>query len=371
MQGPAASSGAREEVAVLRALPGLGDLLCSIPALRALRAARPRARISLIGLPQARFMLERFPQYVDELVEFPGWPGLVEQEAPLHQLPDFFAAMQRRRFDLLLQMHGSGIVTNPLAALFGATRTAGFYLPGQFCPDASSFLPYPAHAPEVRRHLLLLEFLGVPLRGEALEFPLHEADHAALGQMGECEDLAPGAYICVHPGASIARRRWAPERFAAVADALAERGLRVVLTGSEPERPLTRAVAGAMRHRAIDIAGRTSLGALAVLLSRARLLLCNDTGVSHLAAALRVPSVIIFIATEPDRWAPLDRGRHRVVGEASGHVEVSSSCASRCLREGCPASDVQLLARLREATVDDALTEAERLLREESLHAAC
>lgn len=375
-------------IAVFRALPGLGDLLCSIPALRALRAAFPESRLTLIGLPQAGFLLERFPAYVDELVEFPGYPGLVERVPPLEELPRFFSAMQGRRFDLLLQMHGSGVVTNPLVSLFGAARTAGFYLPGQFCPDERSFLPYPAEEAEVWRHLRLLEFLGLHLAGDALEFPLREEDHLALQALPEASLIEPGGYACVHPGASIARRCWQPERFARVADRLAEKGLRIVLTGSAAESPITRAVREAMRFEAIDLAGRTGLGALAALLSRARLLLCNDTGVSHLAAALKVPSVIIFIATAPARWAPLDRRRHRVVGEKTGqaraartqrqiHIDVarergSSPCPEqRCLREGCPVTDALTLAGLQEATVEAAVHEAEELLRKEHLDAAC
>jgi len=300
-------------VVVLRALQ-LGDLLCAVPAFRALRAALPGAEIVLAGLPWARSFAERYAGYLDGFREFPGSPGLPERAPDLPAVPPFLAAVQAERFDLALQMHGSGVVTNPLTVLFGARQSAGFFVPGQFCPDPERLLPYPDDLPEVRRCLCLTEFLGVPPRGEDLEFPLTEEDRRAFDAIAAAEGLHAGAYVCVHPGARAVVRRWPPGHFAAVADALAASGLRVVLTGSREEAELTRAVGAAMGAPALDLAGRTGLGPLAALLRSARLLVCNNTGVAHLAAALRVPSVVYFHEqAEVDRWGPLDRQRHRVV----------------------------------------------------------
>jgi ADP-heptose:LPS heptosyltransferase len=157
-----------------------------------------------------------------------------------------------------------------------------------------------------------MEFLGIPLQGAELEFPLKEDDFSALQMIEEVRDLKR-EYICIHPGASVESRRWSPQKFAVVADFLAARGLQVILTGTTAEAELTQAVQKAMRFSAINLAGRTSLGAIAALLSKACLLVCNDTGVSHLAAALQVKSVVIFSASDPNRWAPLNRERHRVL----------------------------------------------------------
>jgi ADP-heptose:LPS heptosyltransferase len=119
--------------------------------------------------------------------------------------------------------------------------------------------------------------------------------------------------VCVHPGGRSARR-WPPACFAAVGDALAARGYRIVITGVEDERETARAVARGMLERPLDLTGRTSLGAVAALVARARLLVSNDTGISHLAAAVGTPSVVVYTTSDPRRWAPLDRRRHRVAG---------------------------------------------------------
>lgn len=299
-------------VAVFRALM-LGDLLCAVPALRALRAALPEARITLIGLPWARQFAARFPHYLDDFIPFPGWPGLPEQPVRAVAVSAFLACVQGRRYDLAIQLHGNGVLTNRLVALFGARRMAGFVAPEHWCPDATSFLPWPAEGHEVERLLALMAFLGAPPRGTALEFPVSAADEAELATRPGVAGLRLGEYVCIHPGARFRSRRWPPTRFAAVADALARQGLQPVLTGDREEVPLTRAVAAVMRCRPLDLAGQTSLGALAALIRGAGLVVANDTGVVHLAVAVGTPSVVVAVGTDVARWAPPERHRHRVL----------------------------------------------------------
>ena len=335
-------------------------MLCAVPALRALRASYPRARITLIGLPWSRRLASRYPDYIDDVLVFPGHPEMPEREPIPDALPAFLREVRRRDFDLALQMHGSGRVTNPIVARFGARTRAGFHEPSVRAPADGTFISWPTEGYEAQRLLALADGLGVERRGDWLEFPVRGSDVAelsALASEGGWE-LTPAEYACIHPGARHAAKRWAPERFAAVADSLAGQGLRVVLTGTTSEAWMTRAVAGAMRHHAIDAAGPMSLGALAALLRGARFVVCNDTGVSHLAAALRVPSVIVFLSADPDRWAPPDGERHRALYDPA-------SCVVRAHgahRVGRPCTNG--------ITAADVLREIERLPRPEGIHAA-
>lgn len=303
---------APRRVVILRALK-LGDLLCAVPAFRALRAAWPDADIVLVGLPWARLFVERYSMYLAGFREFPGYPGLPEREPLIERIPAFLHELQTERFDLAIQMHGSGPFVNPLTVLFGARRTAGFYLPGDYCPDDELFCPWPTRGREVTRLLRLVEFLGLPTKGDHLEFPLRDEDHRALAQLDGADELRPGEYVCLHPGASVRERRWPPDWFTGVGDALARHGLQLVLTGGPGETELTASVAGQLRTPALDFAGKTDLGTLAALLSKARLLVCNDTGVSHLADALGVPSLVLSTGANPERWGPRDRQLHRVL----------------------------------------------------------
>src|SRR4051794_30983348 len=114
-----------KRVAFFRALY-LGDMLCAIPAARALRKALPEAHITLVGMPWASLLAERYGDYFDDFLEFPNHPGLHEDPAPSDVIEGFYSAAASRDFDLVLQMHGDGRLSNTVASRIGKT-VAGYY----------------------------------------------------------------------------------------------------------------------------------------------------------------------------------------------------------------------------------------------------
>lgn len=306
------------EVAVFRALQ-LGDMLCAVPALRALRAALPRTRITLIGLPWAHQFAQRFAAYIDDFIAFPGHPDLPEQPVRAVEVATFYRNMRARNFDLALQLHGSGRISNGIVQEFGARVTAGYRAGAVPAHEAEHFLAYEERGHEAVRLLRLVEFIGAAVRGTQLEFPLVAQDERELRDSGVAQELAAGRYFCLHPGARMRDKCWPPQRFAEVGDRLCDEfGLRAVITGSAQEADLAQEVASYMHHQPVIAAAPISIGAMAALMSRARLLICNDTGVSHIAAGLRLPSVVVFSKSNMERWAPLDATLHRCVWDPDG-----------------------------------------------------
>lgn len=321
---------ARPSIVVLRALPGLGDWLCAVPTFRALRAAFPEGTIHLVGLEPTRPLVQRFDGYVDGFHAFPGWPGLPERRPDIRRLPAFLATIQALEPDLAIQLHGAGDRTNDITELFGARAVAGFYRPGERCPDPGRFLHWHDDDPEVRRGLRLLGLLGIEADDERLVFPLDPAAEARARGLLEAHHV-DDRYVVVHPGSARAAARWSLDGFAASVVPLAAGGRRVLVTGDGSEARLTATLAARIPG-GVDLGGRTDLDTLGWLLQGADLLLANDTGVSHLAAALQVPSVVVFTGGGPAhrrRWAPLDARRHRAVDASVPQVVAA---ATRMLR---------------------------------------
>src|SRR6185437_9449751 len=196
-------------IAIVRALH-LGDMLCAVPALRAFRAGFPDSRITLIGLPWATELMPWLASWVDDLVFFPGYPGIPECQFDAADVTAFLAHMQSRQFDLAVQLHGSGAHINEFTLLFGAHRTAVYRTPEDAVPleGEGTAVPWPTRGSEIERLLALPYALGCPDVGTALGLAATADDRAALGEVGEAAGLLFREYACVHAGARFPSPRW-------------------------------------------------------------------------------------------------------------------------------------------------------------------
>jgi ADP-heptose:LPS heptosyltransferase len=277
----------RPRIFVLRAL-GLGDLLTAVPALRALRAAHPSAEIAL-GVPAAYEPLVALTETVDRVRPVSGLDGA--------------ALPEQAGMAVAVNLHGRGPQSTRLLQSLSPRRIIAFAHP-ECAHDGPQWRP---DEHEVARWCRLL--------AEGLHIP---ADPTDLLLAPPAAAPAVAGAVVVHPGAAHPARRWPAERFAEVACWANSRGLPVVVTGSAGEQQLARAMASSagLGDEAV-LAGSLTLDQLAALVHAARLVVCGDTGVSHLATAYRTPSVTLFGPTPPHLWGPPADPRHVVLWNGS------------------------------------------------------
>ncbi len=198
-----------------------------------------------------------------------------------------------------------------MVELFGARYTAGFKTDGHYFPSNNLFIQYPEGISEIHRHLLLMSHLQIAPNTDELEFPIDSRDEKDF--IRASINVEPGKYICVHPGSREGWRQWPIEYFADLADECNNKGWKIVLTGVKEELPVINEVAKKMRSVPVIAAGKTNLGAFAVLLKNSAGLISNCTGVSHIASALKKRSVIISMDGEPERWGPINKKIHTTI----------------------------------------------------------
>ena len=290
-------------------LDHLGDVLMSTPALAALRRAYPEARLDALAAPWGRAALEGNPD-VDRVFEAPApWydPRRGDLPAPAEVL-SVSAMLRREAYDWALDMRGDPRVVAAYL-LPAARRRFGFSGLGleRLLTDA---VPYDRRRSMLDLALDLAAAAGAPAVPRRPVFRVDDDDRVEAGTLLQADARlrAGERFAVIAPGANRAAARWPAERFAEVGDGLEAAGLRVVLAGREADAPVTRALAAAMVCRPADLTGRTGLGTLAAVLERAALLVANDSGSSHLAAAVDCPTVAVFGPTDPLLTFPYEDG---------------------------------------------------------------
>jgi ADP-heptose:LPS heptosyltransferase len=288
----------------------IGDFICATPGFRALRKRLPAAFITLIGLPLVRELAERSP-HIDEFEPFPGYPGIAEQFFNARRTALFFSRMQEKKFDLGVQMHGSGVYSNAFTLMLGAHAAAGFVREGDGPGRLEAAMSWPSSLPAVRRALSLAVFLGAPDCGEEREFPLLPPDRRASADMLHGCTLP---LIGLHPGSSESEKIWPEDRFVAAGKEL--RGLlggTLIIIGGPHEAVAGSRIAASLGRPVRNLAGPASIPEMGAVISRLSLVITNDSGPAHIAYALATPSVTLFGKTDFHEWGPPDRAFHRVI----------------------------------------------------------
>jgi ADP-heptose:LPS heptosyltransferase len=313
-----------ERILIVR-LSALGDVALATPALRALRRHYPQARIDWVvdaayaDLLQANPHLSNLIRY-ERRGEHAGAAGFLRLRQQL----------ARQKYDLVVDLQAKP-KTAALVRSLGAARVVGLRKRSRSeLLRAAVGLDRPlvrAHAVDL--YLEVLAELGVASSGPALEVPLTARMRELAAPLGPEPARGAPAWVGLAPGARWATKRWRPERFAEVGNALAERGHPILLVGGPGDRAELAAVRAALKVPPVAETGHLPVAGLLGALARLGVLVAGDSGPVHLADALGVPTVALFGPTSPVRWGPRV-GPHRVVNLGLVCSPCSNHGGSRC-----------------------------------------
>lgn len=293
-------------------LDNIGDVFMLGPALRSLRTALPTAHITLLASPAGCQAAALLP-WVDETIELrPVWQdvsGALPFDPSREQA--LVQRLQAGQYDAALIF--TSFSQSPYPAAY-VCYLAGIPIRiGQSKEFGGRVLTLEVKPPDdsghqVDRNLHLIEQAGIPVAGRHMELVIPpEAAQEAEDLLAQAGVRPHSPYILLAPGASCAARRYAPEQFASVARQMPDRtGLPVVITGTSREEELLKPLTDVARPgEIISLVGSTNLSTYASLVSRATLVLTNNSSALHIADAFNRPSVVLYSGTEYEtQWQP-------------------------------------------------------------------
>jgi heptosyltransferase-2 len=327
---------------VVRSPNWIGDAVMTTPAMSALRSTFFSAEIVVAAKPLVAELFRHHP-YCDRVLVF----DKNRQHRGMIGLLRFSWELRREWFDLAV-LFQNAMEAAVVALAAGIPRRAGYRTDGRGLllthPVAVGRAEQALH--HTQYYLRMLDRLGIRGGDGRLLLRTSEEEKAwAAATLGK------DPWIAINPGATYgSAKRWFPERFAAVADQLAARlAGRIVLTGGPAEADIGREIGQVMQTGPLDLIGKTSVRQLMAVLERCRLLITNDSGPMHVAAALGVPLVAIF--------GPTDHATTSALADSARIVRHPVDCAP-CLLRHCPADNRCMAA----VSVEDVVRAAEVLL---------
>jgi heptosyltransferase II len=299
----------------------VGDAVLAIPAMKAVREQYKSAEITLLVRPWVAGLFASAP-FVDKVWSEPKPAGLGDWTR-------LTRTIRARRFDVALLLPNS-FESALMTFLGGVPRRIGYATDGRRWMLTNPVTPRKQPRHQVGYYLELASVFSAPPDRPSIEMEATAEEREDARKLLGAEGIPMNApFLVVNAGAAYgSAKRWHEDRFAAAADILAgELGLRVALIGSEAERPIAAEIRNRTRSEAAVLNGKTSLETLIGVLAESSLMITNDSGPMHIAAALGVPTVAVFGSTDERVTGPFSPSA-RIVKHA---VECSP-----CLLRECP-----------------------------------
>jgi len=290
----------------------LGDVVLALPALSALRKSFPDANISWLIRPEFAPLIQNHPHLTDIILFDRKFLGKAWYHVgAFGSLVSLISRLRQSKFDAVIDLQGL-FRTASLAWLSGCKKRLGMANAREL---ARIFYTHRITQDEDCIHLVdyylkIIRTAGASETQVQFVLPQDPAAAGSISTLLTSHNIKPDSYVVFVPGSARSDKCWPIQRFAALADKISSQfHLSIVATGTASETSIVENLKALTNVPITNFAGLTNLTELIALLRAARLVVSNDTGPGHIAAALGAPLVLIFGPTNPARVAPYGRSR--------------------------------------------------------------
>ncbi|PKN76515.1 MAG: lipopolysaccharide heptosyltransferase II [Deltaproteobacteria bacterium HGW-Deltaproteobacteria-10] len=334
---------------LIRATNWIGDAILTIPAVDSIRATYPQAHIAILAKPRVADVYRLFTDINEVIIyedQYDNARGVLRLARRLRKDNFDLAVLLQNAIEAAIMSCGAGI---PRRAGYNSDGR-GILLTHRVLRSSEIIKMH-----QIDYYLEMVKALGCVAVNKEMHLETKINRHDAQNVLKEYMPDHEKGIIGIAPGATFGpAKRWFPERFAAVADKIADAcDYRIILLGGKDDWEIAEEVRRFAKTELLNLAGKTNLKEAVYLISQCRLFISNDSGLMHIAGALNIPTIAIFGSTNPQTTSP--------AGNSSTVVRKAVSC-SPCLKKTCP-TDFRCMELI---SVEDVWQTAQKILKKVS-----
>ena len=273
-------------------LGGIGNMIMLSPCLKALRENFKNAYVGLLLQPDGAKELIKKSKFYDEIILRGSMIKTILK-------------LRKKKFDTVIVSTG----TEPIKAGFLSLVIGAKYRIGEDINKKGLFynikVPFNGKINEVEGNIKIFEKLGIEVKNKELYVGIEKEDEIFTEKFFRENNLKE--VVGIHPGSGYLQefKRWPITKFAELSNRITKKfGFKVIVFGADFERKLGDELERTMEEKPINLIGKTTLGQAAAIIKRCKVFVSNDSGLMHIAAAVKTPIVAIFGPTDPERYGP-------------------------------------------------------------------
>jgi len=283
----------------------MGDTILLSPAVKALKEKYSGCELTFL-CSKVNYDIVKMWDFIDKIVVFRFDLFFKKPWVVFFQIFQLF----KERFDLAIDFE-QWFRNTAIVAFLTSKVSVGFKTPKQFKHYLFDiFVPHVKGRHEVLCFCDLVKVVGVEVENKNLFLKIDKGAEEKIRSLLKNFGIEEKKYVIIHPSCGIHGyyRQWDVEKYAEVAEYISSKGYKIVITGNKDDIQIANKLQKLISYETLNLAGKTNIQEIVVLINLSKFVICGNTGILHIAAALNIPTVAIHGPTDPNKWGPWGKG---------------------------------------------------------------